>query len=82
MSTTKPIRDLASKLSADDRAQLAQDLLESLDSGESEASVVAAWTAVIEDRAEVYEAERLAADDWAVSRERAQRRLHALLPDA
>jgi hypothetical protein len=82
MSTTEQIRDLALKLWADDRVLLAKDLLESLESGESDESVVAAWTAVMEDRAEAYEAGRLAADDWAVSRERARRRLHALLPDS
>ena len=76
MSTTEHIRDLALKLSVQERALLARELLDSLDPDQSEESAETAWTTEIEDRAAAYEEGRMAADDFDISLARARQRLH------
>jgi putative addiction module component (TIGR02574 family) len=73
MSTTE-IRELALKLPPDDRAILARDLLESLESAESSKQIEEAWIAEFESRANDYDAGLLSADDWQVSLDRARER--------
>ena len=75
MTTAEQVRDQALQLSAGERAWLARDLLESLDTGESPEVVEAAWVDEIEARAEAYENGDLKADDWQISLERARQRL-------
>jgi putative addiction module component (TIGR02574 family) len=77
MTIAERIRDQALQLSAAERALLARDLLESLETSESPEVVEAAWTEEIETRAEAYERGQMAADDWQTSLDRARERLRA-----
>jgi putative addiction module component (TIGR02574 family) len=69
------VRDQALQLSAGERASLARDLLESLETSETPEVVEAAWAQEIQARAESYERGQMAADDWQISLERARKRL-------
>ena len=76
MSTGEHIRDLALGLPPEGRASLAKELIESLESSESDDDVVEeAWLDEIETRAEAYESGRISADDWQVSLQRPRKRL-------
>jgi putative addiction module component (TIGR02574 family) len=75
MTTAEIVRDQALRLSAEERAMLARDLLESLETSESPAVVEAEWAQEIEARAEAYEKGEMTADDWQISLERARQRL-------
>ena len=72
MSATE-IRDLALKLSPQQRASLARDLLSSLE--ESGENFEAEWAAEADSRAAAYAAGQIGADDWEVSLKRARARL-------
>ncbi|MDX1943783.1 MAG: addiction module protein [Pirellulaceae bacterium] len=74
-STTAEIRDLALQLPPDERALLACDLLDSLQSPSGAVAVELAWIDENEARADAYAAGEAPADDWIVSLERARQRL-------
>jgi putative addiction module component (TIGR02574 family) len=75
MSIAEQIREQALRLSAEERAWIARDLLESLTPDEAEQDAELAWAEEIEARAEAYAAGELKADDWQSSVERNQHRL-------
>jgi putative addiction module component (TIGR02574 family) len=80
MTITEQVRDQALRLSIEDRALLARDLLESLEPHDAPEVVEAAWLEEIEGRAEAYEGGQMAADDWQASLERARQRLRERRP--
>jgi putative addiction module component (TIGR02574 family) len=69
------VRQLALELSADERALLARDLIESLDEGDSEADVEQTWREEIEARAEALARGQAHADDWKTSLDRVRGQL-------
>ncbi len=69
MSARATVFDQALALPAQDRAELAHDLLRSLD-GDSDPDAAQAWLAEIERRAAEVEAGTAVLHDWAVVRER------------
>jgi putative addiction module component (TIGR02574 family) len=75
MSIAEQIRDQALQLSAEERAWIARDLLESLQAEEVDEAVESTWAEEIEARAEAYAAGELKADDWEVSLQRCRQRL-------
>lgn len=65
----------ALRLSLDERAELATELLASMD-GEPEADVDAAWAIEIERRAERALSSQWVGTDWEIVRDRVKRKLH------
>ena len=75
MSIAEQIREQALRLSAEERAWIARDLIESLEADKPDVAAESAWVEEVEARAEAYEAGELKADDWQISLERNRRRL-------
>ena len=80
MTIAEQVRDQALQLPAEDRALIARDLLESLETRDSPETVEAAWLEEIEARAEAYETGQMMADDWKSSLERVRKRLRERRP--
>lgn len=64
MSTVDELRSQLLQLSPQDRAELARDLLLSLEDTESEGDVAEAWIAEVESRADSYARGELTAQPW------------------
>jgi len=77
MTIAEQVRDQALQLSVGERAWLARDFLESLETSESPEVVEAAWLEEIEARAEAYASGQMKADDWETSLDRAKARVQA-----
>jgi putative addiction module component (TIGR02574 family) len=73
--TTSQVRELALGLPLKDRATLARELIDSLESEIPDPGLEDAWVDEMEARAEALERGEAKADDWQVSLERVRQRL-------
>ena len=69
------VRELALALSEEDRARLAQELIDSLDPGQPDAEIEREWLDEMENRAAAFQRGEATADDWQASLERVRQEL-------